>query len=247
LCGDVLSTEGAYPADRVVLRIRHTRGGELQLSEYNVEVSTKNRSNSRNRYFQEGWSSVTCCATDNTFVAFLVLRGHLLKTVWNPNLLAGDPKQTRAAAILSLLESTEDRIQEMLLKNSKTGKRMLKSFDLEPHSSNAPFPGGARDPQYRATPFPTYPDHYSSTLCSRVCLSSPLPLPNLKLTNTERRPLDLSPGVSSCCRRRGQSNRIRIPIRRLPAFFLRSLWSVGVSQDAEGERGYCYAYQRPYH
>jgi len=59
-------------------------------------------------------------------MAFLVLHGHLLKTVWNPNLLAGDPKQTRAAATLSLLESTEDRIREMLLKNSKTGKKTAK-------------------------------------------------------------------------------------------------------------------------
>jgi len=59
-------------------------------------------------------------------MAFLVLHGHLLKTVWNPNLLAGDPKQTRAAAMLSLLESTEDRIREMLLKNSKTGKKTAK-------------------------------------------------------------------------------------------------------------------------
>jgi hypothetical protein len=59
-------------------------------------------------------------------MAFLVLHGHLLKTVWNPNLLAGDPKQTRAAAMLSLLQSTEDRIREMLLKNSKTGKKTAK-------------------------------------------------------------------------------------------------------------------------
>jgi hypothetical protein len=160
-------------------------------------------------------------------VAFLVLHGYLLKTVWNPNLLAGDPKQTGAAAMLGLLESTEDRIPEMLLKNSKTDKRMLKSFDLEPHSSNAPFPGGARGPQYRAPSFPTHPEasilppdqniyngnchcgavmyavktkpleeqkvmKCNCSLCSRVCLSSPLPLSNLKLTNTERRPLDLS-------------------------------------------------------
>src|SRR3984885_3071200 len=68
----------------------------------------------------------TCRATDNTFMAFLVLHGHFLKMVWNPNLLAGDPKQTRAAAMLSLLESTEDRIREMLLKNSKTGKKITK-------------------------------------------------------------------------------------------------------------------------
>jgi hypothetical protein len=59
-------------------------------------------------------------------MAFLVLHGHLLKTVWNPNLLAGDPKQTRVAAMLSLLQSTEDRIREMLLKNSKTGKKIAK-------------------------------------------------------------------------------------------------------------------------
>jgi hypothetical protein len=59
-------------------------------------------------------------------MAFLVLHGHLLKTIWNPNLLAGDPKQTRTAAMLSLLESTEDRIREMLLKNGKIGKKIVK-------------------------------------------------------------------------------------------------------------------------
>ena len=60
----------------------------------------------------------TCRGTDNTFMAFLVMHGNLLKTVWNPNLLAGDAKPTRAAAMLSLLESTEDRIREMLMKNN---------------------------------------------------------------------------------------------------------------------------------
>ena len=59
-------------------------------------------------------------------MAFLVLYAHLLKTVWNPNLLAGDPKQTRTAAMLSLLESTEDKIREMLLKNGKLGKKTAK-------------------------------------------------------------------------------------------------------------------------
>jgi hypothetical protein len=65
----------------------------------------------------------TCRGTDNTFMAFLVMHGNLLKTVWNPNLLAGDAKQTRSAAMLSLLESTEDRIRELLVKNNKPGKK----------------------------------------------------------------------------------------------------------------------------
>jgi hypothetical protein len=60
----------------------------------------------------------TCRSLDGTFMAFLVMHGNLLKTVWNPNLLAGDARQTRAAAMLSLLEATEDRIREMLLKSN---------------------------------------------------------------------------------------------------------------------------------
>lgn len=54
------------------------------------------------------------------------MHGNLLKTVWNPNLLAGDAKRTRAAAMLSLLESTEDRIRDMLLKNNKSGRKAIK-------------------------------------------------------------------------------------------------------------------------
>jgi hypothetical protein len=68
-------------------------------------------------------------------MAFLVMHGNLLKTVWNPNLLAGDAKKTRAAAMLSLLESTEDRIREMLLKNNKPGKKTAKENKQEQKTS----------------------------------------------------------------------------------------------------------------
>jgi hypothetical protein len=81
-------------------------------------------------------------------MAFLVLHGHLLKTVWNPHLLAGDPKQTRAAAMLSLLESTEDRIREMLLKNSKIGKKTAK--DNKPPQKNS-FPKRRKREKYAAS------------------------------------------------------------------------------------------------
>jgi hypothetical protein len=64
-------------------------------------------------------------------MAFLVMHGNLLKTVWNPNLLAGDAKQTRAAAMSSLLEATEDRIREMLLKSKKPGKKTAKENKQE--------------------------------------------------------------------------------------------------------------------
>ena len=69
-------------------------------------------------------------------MAFLVMHGNLLKTVWNPNLLAGDAKKTRAAAMLSLLESTEDRIREMLLKNNKPGKKTAKENKQEQKTSS---------------------------------------------------------------------------------------------------------------
>ena len=60
----------------------------------------------------------TCRAIDGSFMAFLVMHGNLVKTIWNPNLLAGEARTTRSAALLSLLEGTEDRIRDMLLKNS---------------------------------------------------------------------------------------------------------------------------------
>jgi hypothetical protein len=70
-------------------------------------------------------------------MAFLVMHGNLLKTVWNPNLLAGDAKRTRAAAMLSLLESTEDRIRDMLLKNNKSGKKATKETRQQQKFSSA--------------------------------------------------------------------------------------------------------------
>ena len=79
----------------------------------------------------------TCRGTDNTFMAFLVMHGNLLKTVWNPNLLAGDAKPTRAAAMLSLLESTEDKIRDMLVKNNnKTAKKNDKDNKQRPKTSS---------------------------------------------------------------------------------------------------------------
>ena len=67
-------------------------------------------------------------------MAFLVMHGNLLKTVWNPNLLAGDARQTRAAAMLSLLEATEDRIREMLLKSNGRAVKKGESKDSKQSS-----------------------------------------------------------------------------------------------------------------
>ena len=81
----------------------------------------------------------TCRGTDNTFMAFLVMHGNLLKTVWNPNLLAGDAKPTRAAAMLSLLESTEDKIRDMLMKhNNKTAKKNDKDTNKQRPKTSSP-------------------------------------------------------------------------------------------------------------
>ena len=76
----------------------------------------------------------TCRSLDGTYMAFLVMHGNLLKTVWNPNLLAGDARQTRAAAMLSLLEATEDRIREMLLKSNGRAVRKGELKDNKPSS-----------------------------------------------------------------------------------------------------------------
>lgn len=83
----------------------------------------------------------TCRGTDNTFMAFLVMHGNLLKTVWNPNLLAGDARPTRAAAMLSLLEATEDRIRDMLLKSnfSKSSSKKSGKENSKQRTPDAPF------------------------------------------------------------------------------------------------------------
>jgi len=80
----------------------------------------------------------TCRGTDNTFMAFLVMHGNLLKTVWNPNLLAGDARPTRAAAMLSLLEATEDRIRDMLLKSNFSKPSSKKSGKGDNNSKQRP-------------------------------------------------------------------------------------------------------------
>lgn len=64
-----------------------------------------------------------------------------VKTVWNPNLLAGDARQTRAAAMLSLLEATEDGTREMLLKSNgrtvKNGELKESKQSKEAENNNA--------------------------------------------------------------------------------------------------------------
>jgi len=76
----------------------------------------------------------TCRSLDGTYMAFLVMHGNLLKTVWNPNLLAGDARQTRSAAMLSLLDATEDRIREMLLKSNG---RAVKKGELKENNKQS--------------------------------------------------------------------------------------------------------------
>ena len=60
-------------------------------------------------------------------MAFLVVHGNLIKAIRNPDLVAGEGRPTRSAALRSLLEASEDRIRDMLLKSH--GKDTAKEVD----------------------------------------------------------------------------------------------------------------------
>ena len=71
----------------------------------------------------------TCCSIDGAYMAFVVLHAKMMKKgVWNPNLLAGDPRPTRSSALVSLLEASEDRIRELLVK--RNGDKQFKRKPL---------------------------------------------------------------------------------------------------------------------
>lgn len=60
----------------------------------------------------------TCRGNDGAYLAFLVKQDNLAKALSNPSSLASEPKSTRSAALLGLLEATEQRIAEMLIKTN---------------------------------------------------------------------------------------------------------------------------------
>ncbi|ERF71349.1 hypothetical protein EPUS_03504 [Endocarpon pusillum Z07020] len=55
---------------------------------------------------------------DGTYIAFLSKQDNVAKALLNPSLLASEPRSSRNAAMLSLLEATEQRIHEMLVKSN---------------------------------------------------------------------------------------------------------------------------------
>ena len=60
----------------------------------------------------------TCRGNDGAYSAFLVKQDHLAKALLNSSSLASEPKSTRSAAMLSLLEATEQRITDILIKSN---------------------------------------------------------------------------------------------------------------------------------
>ena len=98
-------------------------------------------------------------------MALIVKQDHLAKALTNPQSLSGEPKPTRSAAMLSLLEATEQRIGETLIKtnncrtngtgnkkkhNSKNGSDIgvtrNGSAPASPEPRIIPMPNGDRTP-----------------------------------------------------------------------------------------------------
>jgi hypothetical protein len=74
----------------------------------------------------------TCRGHDGAYLAFLVKQDNLAKALSNPNSLASEPKTTRSAAMLSLLEATEQRIAEMLIRSNSMRENGKKNTTPEP-------------------------------------------------------------------------------------------------------------------
>lgn len=55
---------------------------------------------------------------DGTYIAFLSKQDNVAKALSNPSPLSSEPRSSRSAAMLSLLEATEQRIHEMLVKSN---------------------------------------------------------------------------------------------------------------------------------
>lgn len=73
----------------------------------------------------------TCHGRDGAYLAFLVKQDNLAKAISDPGSLASEPKPTRSAAMLSLLEATEQRIADLLIRNNSM---------REPTKKNPPEP-----------------------------------------------------------------------------------------------------------
>ena len=84
---------------------------------------------------------VTCRGHDGAYLAFLVKQDNLAKALTNPNSLASEPKSTRSAALLSLLEATEQRIAELLIKSNHSqqhSQQLTKKNPVSPQPLPAP-------------------------------------------------------------------------------------------------------------
>ena len=78
----------------------------------------------------------TCRGPDGSYLAFIVGRGGLMTALSNPEALASEPRQSRSAALASLLEATEERIKSMMWRSSSketpTVKKGVQSLPVLP-------------------------------------------------------------------------------------------------------------------
>lgn len=82
----------------------------------------------------------TCRGHDGAYLAFLVKQDNLAKALSNPSSLASEPKTTRSAAMLSLLEATEQRIAELLIKSNSIRQPIKKNPVPAPEPKVIPMP-----------------------------------------------------------------------------------------------------------
>jgi site-specific recombinase XerD len=74
----------------------------------------------------------TCRGNDGLYLAFLVKQDNIAKALSNPSPVSSEPKTTRSAAMLSLLEATEQRIAEALIRSNSMRENGKKSSVAPP-------------------------------------------------------------------------------------------------------------------
>ncbi|KAF7513987.1 hypothetical protein GJ744_006601 [Endocarpon pusillum] len=62
----------------------------------------------------------TARGPDGAYMAFLSKQDNVAKVLSNPSSLSSEPRSSRSAAMLSLLEATEQRIHEVLVRSNPT-------------------------------------------------------------------------------------------------------------------------------
>lgn len=91
----------------------------------------------------------TCRGQDGLYVAFLVKQNNVAKALTSASPLGSEPKTTRSAAMLSLLEATEQKIAEVLISKKPTAR------DSSDGNINKKIPNPAASPEPKVIRVPT--------------------------------------------------------------------------------------------